>query len=86
MYLPTVLTKDKSLAPTSEGTRKQGLFGKAKAMLRSRTRQMTTRQMTKEEEQLQGKMFLNKLQEQTPMSSVQSFQGFTGGHIVQQKR
>jgi hypothetical protein len=81
MYLPTVLTKDAPLTPTSEDARKQGFFGKAKSILRSKTRQMT-----KEEERIQGEMFFSKLQEQTPVIGVQSFQGFTGGHIVQQKR
>lgn len=81
MYLPTVLTKNAPLTPSAEEVRKLGFFGKAKSILRSKSRQMT-----KEEERIQGEMFLSKLQEQSPIINVQNFQGFTGGHIVQHKR
>jgi len=81
MYLPTVLTKNTPLTPSSEDARKLGFFGKAKSILRSKTRQMT-----KEEARAQREMFMSKLHESSPTIGVQSFQGFTGGHIVHQKR
>jgi hypothetical protein len=85
MYLPTVLTKNAPLTPSAEEARKQGFFGRAKSILRSNTRQMT-RQLAKEEERIQGEKFLSKLQEETRVIGVQSFQGFSGGHILHQKK
>jgi hypothetical protein len=77
MYLPTVLTKNARLTPLSDEARKPGFLEKAKSIMRSKSRQMTKDQ---------GEMFLSRLQEQTPIIHVQTFQGFTGGHILQQKR
>jgi len=81
MYLPKTLNDNARLNPLSKDARTRAPFGKVISILRSRTRRMT-----KAEEQAQGEMFFKKFQEQSPIIGVQSFQGFTGGHIVHQKK
>ena len=85
MYLPTTLNKTTGLKPLSEGARTLDLFGKAKSILRSESRQIT-HQLAKEEEQAQRELFMSKLQESNQNIGLQSFQGFSGGHILHRKR
>ena len=81
MYLPTALNKNSHLPLLSKDARKQGLFGRVKSNLRSKSRQMT-----KEEEQAQREMFMSKLHESTQTIGIQNFQGFPGGHFLHRKR
>ena len=85
MYLPTALNKNARLNPWSEEVLKSGFFSKAKSILRVESRQ-TVRQLTKEEERAQGELFMNKLHKSNQTIGVQSFQGFTGGHILNRTR
>jgi len=81
MYIPAVFNKKVRLTPLSEEVRKRSLFDSVKTNLRSKSRQMT-----KEEVQNQDALFMNKLHESTPVIGIQNIQGFTGGHILHQKR
>lgn len=80
MYIPAILTDNAGLAPTMEDTRKRLPFEKARALLRSRTRQMT-----KAEARRQDEMFFHALQENTQNNGVQNFQGLNAGHILLRK-
>ena len=81
MYIPAVFNKKVRLNPLSEGVRKRSLFDNVKTNLRSKSRQMT-----KEEVRNQDALFMNKLYESTRVVGIQNIQGFTGGHILHQKR
>lgn len=80
MYIPTVLTDQAGLAPTMEDTRKRQPFEKVRALLRSRTRQMT-----KAEVQRQDEVFFHALQDSTQNIGVQNFQGLNAGHLLLRK-
>jgi hypothetical protein len=81
MYQSTVLNKNAHLNPLSEDTRKLDLLNKAKSILRS-----NSRQLTKAEKRAQSELFMSKLQESNQTIGLQSFQGFTGGHILHRKK
>lgn len=81
MYQPTTLNKNVHLNPLSENARTFDFFSKVKSVLRSESRQMT-----KEEERTQRELFMSKLHESNQTIGLQSFQGFSGGHFINQKR